>query len=265
MKRSIPQVTDSARSSTASLGERGLRARRPVRAEWTALSPGTLSSRLVDRLRSALMSGAIESGDFLGTEAALGAQFGVSRTVVREALRMLGAFGIVEVRAGRNGGIWVAAGSTALLVNALAVQLKLVGVSPLEMLDMQAAIEVQSAELAAGRRNERDLARMQALIGELEALVEHAASFTARSMDFHQAVVEAAHNRGLAAQFAALRQLLLPAYAAHTQPEIARNAIAAHRALLAHIAARDAEGARRQMAARLAGIRARGFSDTRGL
>lgn len=241
-----------------------LRGTRPAaeRTPWTALKGSTLSGRLVERLRAALMAGEIASGDFLGTETSLATQFGVSRTVVRDALRMLAAFGIVDVRQGRNGGVRVADGNTALLVNALAIQLTLIGISQPEMLDMQAAIEVQAAELAALRRNAEDLNRMETVIADLEQLTEQADAFTARSMDFHHAVVQAAHSRGLEAQFAALRQLLLPAYSAHTQPAIALNAIAAHRALLAHIAARDAEGARWQMARRLAQVRARGFSDT---
>ena len=239
--------------------------RRPAHAAWRVLQPSTLSWQMVDRTRSALMAGEIECGDFLGTESSLAGQFGVSRTVVREALRVLSAFGIVEVRAGRNGGVWVASGNTALLVNALAIQLKLIGISQPEMLDMQAAIEVQSAELAAQRRSDADLASLRSIITELEGLVEQPALFTARSMDFHQAVVDASHNRGLAAQFAALRQLLLPAYSAHTKAAIAREAIKAHRKLLAKIEAADSEGARRQMAERLAQVRARGFLDTRSL
>ena len=239
--------------------------RRPLQAAWKALQPSTLSWQMVDRTRSALMAGEIECGDFLGTESSLAGQFGVSRTVVREALRVLGAFGIVEVRAGRNGGVWVASGNTALLVNTLAIQLKLIGISQPEMLDMQAAIEVQSAELAAQRRSEADIASLGSIIVDLEGLIEQPALFTARSMDFHQAVVDASHNRGLAAQFAALRQLLLPAYSAHTQAAIAREAIKAHRKLLAKIEAADSAGARRQMAERLAQVRARGFSDTRSL
>jgi GntR family transcriptional regulator, transcriptional repressor for pyruvate dehydrogenase complex len=230
-----------------------------------ALSLGTLSSQMVDRMRSALMSGAIRNGDFLGTEASLAGQFGVSRTVVREALRGLSAFGIVEVRAGRNGGIWVADGSTALLVNALAIQLKLIGITQHEMLEMQAAIEVQSSELAAQRRTDSDLARLRNIVLDLEILVEQPDAFTVRSLDFHQAVVESSHNRGLAAQFAALRLLLLPVYAAHTQATIAREAINAHRMLLAKIEQADSEGARKQMAQRLAQVRARGFSDTQGI
>ncbi len=238
---------------------------RVARAGWTEIGASTLSGKLVDRIRSALMSGAIGSGEFLGTETALASQFGVSRTVVREALRMLEGFGVVDVRAGRSGGVWVASGNASLLVNALAIQLKLIGISQHEMLDMQAAIEVKSAELAAQRRNPDDLACLRGIIADLVQLENQPDRFTARSMDFHMAIVEASHNRGLVAQFAALRQLLLPAYSAHTNPRIARAAVKAHRALLDRIELADSGGARAQMAERLAQIRARGFLDTKAV
>ena len=239
--------------------------KRAARAGWTEIGASTLSGQLVERIRSALMSGAIGSGDYLGTEASLAGQFGVSRTVVREALRMLGAFGVIEVRTGRGGGVWVAPGNASLLVNALAIQLKLIGISQHEMLDMQAAIEVKAAELAAQRRNADDLVRLRGIIADLLQMENQPDRFTARSMDFHMAVVEASHNRGLAAQFSALRQLLLPAYSAHTDARIARAAVKAHRALLARIELADSAGARAQMTDRLAQIRARGFLDTKGV
>lgn len=64
-------------------------------------------------------------------------------------------------------------------------------------------------------------------------------------------------------QFQGLRQLLEPAYRPHTTPEISAQAIEAHEKIIAMIAARDAEGARRAVADRLAYIRATGFLDTR--
>ena len=81
-------------------------------------------------------------------------------------------------------------------------------------------------------------------------------------MDLHTAFVEASHSRGLIVHFRALRPMLQRAYAGHTTRAIALKAIAAHRKVIARIAAADAEGARRAMARRIAQIRASGFADT---
>lgn len=229
---------------------------------FAPLETQTLSWRIAARVRAALFSGEVGSGDFLGTEASIAERFGVSRMAARDALRSLAAMGIATIRPGKNGGAWVSAGDPARFGDALAIQLKLIGITEAEMLDAQAAIEILSAELAARRADDQDLARLRGIVRDLEGLVDSPQAFTARAMDFHAAVVAASHNRALVAQFQGLRHVLEPAYSLHTRLEVARRAIAAHRRLLARIVAGDAEGARRSMARRLATVRARGFADT---
>lgn len=230
---------------------------------WNRPESGTLSGHIVAQVRAALFSGELKSGDYLGTELLLAGRFGVSRIAARDALRALVAMGIVEVRTGRRGGIWISQGNPGYLANALAIQLKLIGISALEMFDAQVALETHAAELAAQRANSDDIERMRALVDELKTLVDQPDEFTAKSMDLRCARVDAAHSRALTVQFQGLRQLLEPAYRPHTTPEISAQAIEAHEKIIAMIAARDAEGARRAVAERLAYIRATGFSDTR--
>ena len=234
----------------------------PVAAPmWEPVQADTLSWRIISQVRKALFAGQLKSGDFLGTEASIAAQFGVSRMAARDALRSLAAVGIIHIRQGAKGGAVVAQGNAEHFADALAVQLKLIGVSESEMLDAQIGIEGMAAELAAQRATKGDLTRMAGLLEELRRLLEEPVSFTNVSMRFHLAVVEASQNRALVAQFKALRYVLLPAYTRHTTREIAQRAIQAHELLLARIQARDAEGARMQMVKRLRLIRANRFSD----
>src|SRR5437867_1607104 len=106
-----------------------------------------LSARIVDEVRQALFNGRLRPGDFLGTEKDLAARFGVSRIAARDALRTLEALGIVEIRMGKGGGARIARGNPRLFAEALAVQIKLTGVSAAEILDAQRAIECLAAEL----------------------------------------------------------------------------------------------------------------------
>lgn len=230
---------------------------------WSRPESGTLSGHIVVQVRAALFSGELKSGDYLGTELSLAERFGVSRIAARDALRALVAMGIVEVRTGRRGGIWISQGNPEYLANALAIQLKLIGISPLEMFDAQVALETHAAELAAQRATSDDIARMHSLLAELKGLADRPDEFTGKSMDLRCARVDAAHTRALTVQFNGLRQLLEPAYRPHTTPEIIAQAIEAHEKIIAKIAAQDAEGARRAVAERLAYIRATGFLDTR--
>ena len=75
---------------------------------FAPVRPGSLSGRIAGEIREALFSGKIRSGDFLGTEASLAQEFGVSRMASRDALRSLAATGIVEVRQGTGASVsWI--------------------------------------------------------------------------------------------------------------------------------------------------------------
>ncbi len=229
---------------------------------WTAVAGETLSARITDQIRAALFSGQIKAGDRLGSENELAERFGVSRMAARDALRALAATGIVEVRVGAKGGIFIAESNPDRFADALAIQLKLIGLTLEELFDAQIAIEVTSAELAAQRATEGDLEKLREHVRELQALGQSglrrsdAFKFTAASMRFHEALVEAAHNRALAAQFKALRFVLEPIYVTTITNEVAGRVIASHKSLLACIETRDADGARTHMQRRLAAIRA---------
>ena len=227
---------------------------------WEPVQADTLSWRIISQVRKALFAGQIKPGDFLGTEASIAQQFGVSRMAARDALRSLAAVGIVTIRKGAKGGAVIAHGNAEHFADALAVQLKLIGVSETEMLDAQIGIEAMASELAAQRATPEDLTRMRGLLEELKRLLDDPVGFTDLSMRFHLAVVEASHNRALVAQFKALRHVLLPAYTRHTTREIAERAVAAHAILLAHIEAGQADAAREQMVKRLRLIRANRFA-----
>src|SRR5215813_138714 len=120
----------------------------------------SLSGQIVADVREALFAGQLKPGEFLGTEKDLGARFGVSRIVARDALRTLEALGVVEIRMGKGGGARVARGNPQLFAEALAVQLTLTGVSAAEILDAQRAVECMAAELAAENATPDDHARL---------------------------------------------------------------------------------------------------------
>jgi GntR family transcriptional regulator, transcriptional repressor for pyruvate dehydrogenase complex len=218
---------------------------------------GTLSWRIIRQIRAALFAGELRSGERLGGEIELAGRFGVSRMAIRDALRSLEAAGIVEIRVGAKGGAYIAEGNPERFADALAIQLKLIGVTIAEIFDAQIAIEVTSTEMAAEHADAADLAKLNDL---LKGQREHRHSkprFTELSMRFHETLVEASHNRALIAQFKALRFVLEPLYARRLTDDVAERVIAANAALLAKIEARDAEGARALINRRLQIVRAR--------
>ena len=232
-------------------------------ASWAPIKGETLSWRIAAQIRSALFAGQITAGERLGSEQSLAERFGVSRMAMRDALRSLEAVGIVDIRVGAKGGVYIAQGNPERFADALAIQLKLIGVTVEEIFDAQIAIEVNSAELAAARATADDIAKLRALLDELRAVVQapsgfaNVPRFTDLSLRFHETLVEASHNRVLLAQFKALRLVLEPLHHRHTTLAVAERVLAGHEAVLACIEAGDAEGARAHLHKRLQTVRAR--------
>ena len=231
-------------------------------SQWQDVRPLSMSSRIVEQVRAALFRGELNPGDILGSETDLARKLGVSRVPVRDAFKTLQALGIVEVKMGANGGARIAAGDPNRFADALAVQFKLIGISIEEMFDAQIATEVMAAELAAQHATKADLQKLRDLLSSLQAMSQKslttsaALRFTTVSLSFHEALVDAAHNRALSAQFKALRYVLEPIYARHTSNAVAKRVIASHKAVIESIAAGDAERACSLMRRRLQTIRA---------
>jgi DNA-binding FadR family transcriptional regulator len=247
----------------ATASPRRARKPRPRPAAFAPVRAATLSARIVEQIRAALFAGQLRPGEGLGSEAQLAGRFGVSRMAMRDALRSLEAGGVVDIRVGARGGVFIAQGNPDRFADALAIQFKLVGITVEEMFDAQIAIEVMATELAAERADDGDLQRLRAVLDELRALTQSpmtsaaASRFTHGSMRFHEALVEASHNRALVAQFRALAVVLEPVYGRRTTDEVAKRVVASHKAVLDAIAARDAGRACALMRRRLQVIRAK--------
>jgi len=232
-------------------------AKAATRAPLLPAQGGTLSWRIIRQIRAALFAGELKSGERLGGEIELAQRFGVSRMAIRDALRSLEAAGIVDIRVGAKGGAYIAQGNPERFTDALAIQLKLIGITVAEIFDAQIAIEVTSTELAAYHADAGDLRTLRELLQGLRDHRDSKAKFTELSMRFHETLVEASHNRALIAQFKALRFVLEPLYAKRLTDEVADRVISSNAALLARIEVGDAEGARALMHRRLQVIRAR--------
>ena len=106
----------------------------------------------VERLGSTIKMGLFGPGEQLPTERDLCELMGVSRTTVREAIRVLTVQGIVRVRRGRSGGTFVCSQLTSPNVMELRKQVQRRGASLIEILDHRLVVETGIAELAAERR-----------------------------------------------------------------------------------------------------------------
>jgi DNA-binding FadR family transcriptional regulator len=216
------------------------------------------SSDVIAQIRRAILSGQYRPGDRLPTEREMAQQFGVSRVTVRDALRALEANGLVRVKVGGQGGPYVSEPDIALLSDSFGTHLQLRGTTFQELAEARLALETTAAGLAARRATADDLLALKAAIqGPMRppAVLDTATS----SLDFHTALVIAAHNQALLAMFRATRALVQQAFdMLHAQqPDMAVAARKTHGELYEAIAGRDAERAAALMRAHLEEFAAR--------
>lgn len=214
-------------------------------ASFKPVRPVRASTDVAVQIRRAILSGRYHSGDRLPTEREMARQFEVSRVTVRDALRALEASGLIEVRMGGQGGPYVAHPDVALLSENLGNHMQLSGCTFEELAEARLALETTAARLAAERAAPEDLEAMKAAIVEPSG----AAAAAAASLDFHSAVMRAAHNQALWIMFTALRSLIQEAFGElhASQPDMAASALTAHSALYRAISARDGDKAVRLM------------------
>lgn len=167
------------------------------------------SSRVVNDIRHALLSDELKLGDFLGRESDLVNHFGVGRVPMRDALRTLEAMGVVEIRVGGKGGVYIADSDPIIYTEVLVIQYKLLGISHNEMIDIQIAIENMALELAIKHATNDELESIADIVKELARYLDNKILFDHWSQKFHVAIAAASGNRAIISQMNVFLELLL--------------------------------------------------------
>ena len=176
-----------------------------MNASFRSITPGGyLPDQVAEVLATEIRANRLKVGEKLPTEAALVAQFSVSRTVVREAVSRLKSLGLVDSR--RGSGVYVKEqGFSPLNFDAkLAASKQAV----IQMVEVRRALEAEVAGLAALRRNPADLKRIRQAIDLLAAAVQSGGDGVEEDVRFHRAIADAAHNPFLLGTLAYLGQFL---------------------------------------------------------
>lgn len=150
-----------------------------------------LSHPLIETLQEKIFSGELGPGDQLPTEQQLVSEFGVSRTVVREAISGLRANGLVDARQGR--GVFVTDRKLRFEFSAFGGDLGELG-TILELLELRLPVEIEAAGLAAMRRSPAQEARIRLAFNRLAQSIEQGESAVGADFDLHMAIVEATNN-----------------------------------------------------------------------
>src|ERR1700759_231245 len=121
-------------------------------ALFTPVATGRISGDIVEQIKTMIRDGRLAPGDQLPAERDLTRQLGVSRVSVRDALRMLEAHGLIEVRVGARGGAFVTAPAPSLVGESFADRLPLAAATPTEVTEMRLVFELGLLPLACERQ-----------------------------------------------------------------------------------------------------------------
>jgi len=223
--------------------------------------PRTLALGLVDSLSERIRDGRLAAGDKLPTEAAIMEEFGVSRTVVREALSKLQAAGLVATRHGI--GTFVTGQGDATGFRIPAEQMGTLR-DVIAVLELRIGVETEAAALAARRRTADNLARMRAALDTFRATVDAGRDAVAPDFAFHLEIARATQNSHFAELMTSLGDMIIPrarltpsAPDGAGRPEYLRRVHHEHETLYEAIASGDADAARAAMRMHLGNSRER--------
>jgi GntR family transcriptional repressor for pyruvate dehydrogenase complex len=202
------------------------------------------------------MSGALVVGDLLPPERELASRLQVSRTGVREAIRVLEAHGVLrsEVGSGRGAGTFVAALPSAALERFLRLHVALANFPVHDVVETRVLLEQASASLAAERADAEALDGLEELLARMDAPGVSREAFNDADTEFHVAIARAGGNALFAEMTAAIRSSLrVPLLEAFTRVEdweaMADMLRTQHHGILEALRAGDAQEAARRTAA----------------
>jgi GntR family galactonate operon transcriptional repressor len=159
--------------------------------------PARLASVVVEELAHQIISGTLAEGAVLPTEPALGDQFGFSRTVIREGLKLLEERGLVRVEQGR--GTTVRSRDSWNLLDPVVLRIALAYDNDMSLLDnlitVRCVLEREMAHRAASRLTEADLAALLENIEQMEASYHEYERFRRFDQAFHAIVMKASSNQ----------------------------------------------------------------------
>ena len=125
-----------------------------------------ISDQIIDQIRDAVLSGKLKPGNRLASEKELADQFGVSKATMREAMRVLEVLGLIEIRKGLGGGIFIAEVGMRTTIHSIINFLHFQPVSIKEITMLRFLIEPTVAQIAASKITDNDIKNLKKILGE---------------------------------------------------------------------------------------------------
>lgn len=198
------------------------------------------AERIAQEIVRDIVSRSLASGDRLPLESELAAQYEVSRSTLREALRLLETQGLIALKPGPGGGTVVGSIEPAFMSRMLALYFHLGATTYDQLMRTQVVLESNCARLAAASARRQEL--MQRYHASCD--VDDTAAYRQATIGFHSAVYELADNPALTMLAAAVTTMVTQHVLMTMEPvELRPELIEQHQQLAATIAAGDGQAA----------------------
>jgi GntR family transcriptional repressor for pyruvate dehydrogenase complex len=220
----------------------------------TRVSIGRISEVIVEQVRLLIRQGQLSAGDRLPSERELCERFGVSRVTVREALRVLEANGLVEIRVGARGGAFVTAPSSRLVGEGISDLITLASLTAVVVTEARMVFELGIVPLVCERATQEDIAALYGICDRSSAALEGDEYPLELSAEWHTRYAQSAHNRAVAMLVESLHGPLIMSLerAREAAPLHGRRGVDEHRSLVDAIAERNVRRATELMSTHLA-------------
>ncbi len=212
----------------------------------------TLAQRVEHELERLILESRLGPGDRLPSERELATQFGVSRTVVREAVRALAAKQLVDVSVGRGTVVRAPSPQSAAESMKLLLQMQSGSAEIDKVGEVRHTVENQIAALAAERRTAEDLARLRAILADNREHSDDPEIYIKSDVAFHAALARATQNELFVIILDSLVEVMIEVRLLSLRvPGIVSEALGFHERIYESVEAGDIEGARAAMDAHM--------------
>lgn len=210
-----------------------------------ALSKDDVTARLISAFKGLISSGGLSPGGRLPAERELAVSFGVSRSSLRQALKVLEIMGVISQRVGD--GTYLNPAAPAILSEPMEFLILLDGISFHELMEARRIVEPELAARAAMRATLEDAAELAAVHAEMEACKTDSVRFVEADLKFHQTIFRISGNRVCSMMFTVVHHSvhkLMELTSSLVNPE---HTLGLHRRITTAIRKADAESARQRM------------------
>lgn len=213
---------------------------------FKAVSLNRVSQAIVEQVKLLLRQGRLKPGDRLPSERELCERFGVSRVTVREALRVLEAGGLIDIRVGARGGAFVTSPTSQQIGAGLADLLNLSPLTATDVTEARQVFELGIVPLVVERATDEDIAALRDMVRTHQAALDRGEYLMSMSADFHVRVAACTHNPAIEMLVQSFHGPLLMSLleAQVVAPLMGHRGTEEHIAFIDAIDARDVERAR---------------------